>query len=640
VVKRTILNIIIIITGMQLYGQDLFYNDTIPINEVVIRKKIIDPDPPGYKRSSIDSSAISHFSNGSLSELLGRRSLIFVKSYGMGGSATPSFRGTGAGQTQVTWNDIRINNPMLGQSDLSLIPAGFADDVSIYYGGASMTVNSGGIGGTINLETKPSWERKTIFTVIPGLGSFGQYTGLAKLTTGNSNFQSATKAFYGSAENDFRYLNSSAGKEPVWETRKNNQIRQRGFIQELYFRKLKNVTSARIWYQSADRNLPASILSQQVNSGEKQFDESLRVLLNYDMSGMVNNYFLSGALVSDRLNYRNDLASIDSRNLSNTLQFKAGFERHIAEYTKVRMSINEDLSMVRSNNYADVKERNTLSLTASMERKGYDRVSGLILVRESYDRNTLLVPDFSAGLQVKLSDMKDYYLKANISRNSKIPSMNDLFWMPGGNPELRNEYAFTSELGFEMKQEIRQGLSLRYNVSYFFNSIKDMILWHPGKFAYWTADNIQNVNSKGIESTLAVDFVHNKFRSSLNAVYGYTKATGRNQDNVYENNSRKQLMYIPEHQLKAVLAMNYLNIYYSWESELTGKRYITADNSGYLPAYFLNNVTAGFRLKIRENPMNLNFSIDNLFDINYQTIVYYPLPGRSFSLKLIFQIIK
>ena len=78
----------------------------------------------------------------------------------------------------------------------------------------------------------------------------------------------------------------------------------------------------------------------------------------------------------------------------------------------------------------------------------------MILIREIFDNNTFLIPDFSAGLQFRLVDEKEYFLKANISRNSKIPTMNDMFWVPGGNPDLKNEYAFIYELTYEMKQKI------------------------------------------------------------------------------------------------------------------------------------------------------------------------------------------
>jgi vitamin B12 transporter len=73
---------------------------------------------------------------------------------------------------------------------------------------------------------------------------------------------------------------------------------------------------------------------------------------------------------------------------------------------------------------------------------------------------------------------------------------------------------------------------------------------------------------------------------------------------------------------------------------MTGKRYLTVDNSDYLPGYMLNNIITGFRLKMKGNTFDLNFQIDNIFDVNYQTIAFYPLPGRSYSLKLLIQILK
>ena len=60
---------------------------------------------------------------------------------------------------------------MVGQMDLSLIPAGFIDDISIYYGGGSMSITSGGFGGVIDLETNPDWDDKELFSINPAIGS-------------------------------------------------------------------------------------------------------------------------------------------------------------------------------------------------------------------------------------------------------------------------------------------------------------------------------------------------------------------------------------------------------------------------------------------------------------------------------------
>ena len=65
-----------------------------------------------------------------------------------------------------------------------------------------------------------------------------------------------------------------------------------------------------------------------------------------------------------------------------------------------------------------------------------------------------------------------------------------------------------------------------------------------------------------------------------------------------------------------------------------------ADNSKYLPGYLINNFTTGIKVPVKASFIDLNINIDNIFNIDYQSIAYYPLPGRSYSLKILVQIIK
>ncbi len=276
-------------------------SDTVKIKEVIITRKQISSEQPGYKFFTIDSSLLNGYSHCFLNDLLRDATPLFIKEYGAGLTATSSFRGTSAGHTQVTWNGININDPMLGQTDFSLIPAGMIDNVMVSFGGASMDLGSGAIGGIINLGNEPSWRKETIIDVAPGAGSFGRYSGLLKVSTGSDIFQSVTKAFVNSAENDFRYLDEEAAV-PEWKNREHNQLIQKSFMQELYFRKSKNVLSARFWYQSASRNLPGSILYGY--SGEKQSDESLRTLLSYDAIKGNKELFASGAWMRTDMLYK------------------------------------------------------------------------------------------------------------------------------------------------------------------------------------------------------------------------------------------------------------------------------------------------------------------------------------------------
>lgn len=633
--------VILILFSISLKAQMSYENDTIKISEVIITSKNVPSDLIGYKNITIDSSVISNFSHETLAELLVKSSTIFIKSYGLGGSATPSFRGTGASHTQLQWNNIIINNPMLGQPDLSLIPAGLIDAIDIYHGGSSVAAGVGGIGGMINLTTKPSWRNNTIVSLNPGIGSFGQYSGLVKVITGNLNFQSVTKAYIQYAENNFSYLNSVSSSDPVWEVRKNSQTFLKGFLQELYYRKTRNVLSARIWYQSADRNLPSSMLIQQPDKNEKQVDESIRTIINYEGYNGMTEYFLTGSFSVSRLDYSNKLASIDSRNLSEMIILKAGLVNMPGKFVRTKVTIDNENTLVKSENYDDNRAgRNVASVTVSAEVNGSGRLGATFLFRETIHNNLFLIPDFSSGLQLRITDTRDYYFKANYSRNSKLPSMNDLFWAPGGNPSLVNESANMFEFIYEMNHNISPPLLLKFDLSFYLNRINNMIQWRPGNYAYWVADNVKNVTTSGLESALSFSYNLNKVSSSLNLTYTYSKATTTDSDITNDGSVGKQLIYVPENQANATLRFSYLNFYSDWISGLTGKRFTAVDNTSYLPGYVINSLTAGYAINHRNNKYNVGLTVDNIFNANYETMAYYPQPGRSFSLKLLIQFVK
>ena len=101
----------------------------------------------GVQRTELDTLVLRENITASLADALATGSTIFIKSYGRATLATASFRGTAPSHTQVTWNDMKVNSPMLGQVDFSLIPAYFIDDATIYHGASSVGVTGGGLVG-------------------------------------------------------------------------------------------------------------------------------------------------------------------------------------------------------------------------------------------------------------------------------------------------------------------------------------------------------------------------------------------------------------------------------------------------------------------------------------------------------------
>ncbi len=620
-----ILLFVLFIIPCHLDGQLSAGSDTVRIKEVIITRKQISSGQPGYKFFVIDSGRMNGYSHYFLNDLLRDATPLYIKEYGAGLTATSSFRGTSAGHTQVAWNGININDPMLGQTDFSLIPAGMIDNVMVSFGGASMDLGSGAIGGIINLGNVPSWRRETVIYVAPGAGSFGRYTGLVKVSTGSDKFQSVTKAFMNTAENDFRYLDGELAV-PEWKNREHNQLTQNSFMQELYFRKSKNVLSARLWYQSASRNLPGSVLYGYL--GEKQSDESLRTMLNYDAIKGKKEFFATGAWMNTGMRYASIYDTIGSKNKVNTMILKGGMGFPLDESTDLKIVFNNELNIVESNYYSGDVDHNNASLTLSAERKKGRWFGAALLVRETLDDKSFLVPDFAAGFEIRTIKGEEHYLKLNVSRNSKIPSLNDRFWNPGGNPDLKNEYAYSVEAGYKLDNYIGSSLKTGAELNYFNNYIRNMIQWYPESDFIWIAGNIGSANTSGIESSFSVSYLKNKFSFDMNGGYAFTRA----RDKSSKETADKQMIYIPKHQATGTLRVSFGNVYSVWMTNFTGRTYTSSDNTRSLDSYTINSLSGGYKLQFREHFADIRLKIENIFNVTYQTIAYYPQPGRSYFL--------
>ncbi|NSW95626.1 MAG: TonB-dependent receptor, partial [Bacteroidales bacterium] len=448
-------------------------NDTVLIKGVVISGRAKDAALAGFKKIKLDSLDIKECLTSSVADILSVNTTIFVKSFGPGTSSTSSSRGTGANHTLIAWNGIKINNPMLGQSDLSLLPSGLMDEVHIYQGGGSMELQSGGLGSAVNLLTMPEWNRKTNVSIGTSAGTYGRLNLLAKLSTGSKNFHSITRLFSAYSKNNFLYSDPYTVSEKNWLRRENSQMRQNVFIQELYFRKPQHQFSAKLWYQKADRNIPVPVIVSQLRPGEKQTDESVRALFNYDYYPGAENLNLCLAILSDRLDYSNPPASIDSRNKMITGVFKGSLTAPLTVKTKAKIQIENNLNAVKSNNYETQKINNILEIAFIAETFFSERINTSVLLREIVTNKKMLIPDFSAGIQLKTDNKNASFLKANFSRNSRIPSLNDMFWLPGGNPDLKNEYGTTLEIGWETSGKKFSYLSYNFDITLFRSFIRE-----------------------------------------------------------------------------------------------------------------------------------------------------------------------
>ena len=92
-------------------------------------------------------------SSTSMAELLQSHSDVYIKSYGLGSIATLSIRGSSSNQNLLLWNEVPVDNPMLGLSDISLIQNGALKNASLLKSSSEDDSHFETIGAIVKIET-------------------------------------------------------------------------------------------------------------------------------------------------------------------------------------------------------------------------------------------------------------------------------------------------------------------------------------------------------------------------------------------------------------------------------------------------------------------------------------------------------
>jgi iron complex outermembrane receptor protein len=243
----------------------------------------------------------------------------------------------------------------------------------------------------------------------------------------------------------------------------------------------------------------------------------------------------------------------------------------------------------------------------------------------------------SVGGKIQLLKKEQLYFKANAGINYHYPSLNDLYWNPGGNDSLKSEKAEMTEAGFSYTKNTGN-TEITLDVVGFYNYVSNWIIWLPTEYSYWSPTNLKEVENKGIEATLSINSTFSKLTIKHNANYAYTASTNiktpsvpaRAGNNESDNSINKQLIYVPFHKFNYTLSAAYkkTSIYYNYS--YTGLRFISTDNNWYMPEYFIHNASISQKINIKKLALTGSFKVNNLLNQDYQSMAYRAMPGRNF----------
>ena len=627
----------------------------------------------GVQQTKFDTVALKENISLSMADVLTFNSSIFVKNYGRATLSTVAFRGTSPSHTQVSWNGMKINNPMLGMTDFSMIPSYFIDDASLLHGTSSVNETGGGLGGAVKLSTKPANADGFGLQYVQGAGSFKTFDEFLRLTYGNQRWQTSTRVVFSSSPNDYKYRNHDK-KENIYdenmniidqyypiERNRSGAFKDFHLLQEVYYNTGKGDRfGVNAWYIHSNREL-AMLTVDYGNETEfenRQREHTFRSVLSWDhicdswKLGAKAGYIYTWMAYDYKRDVGNgNMAHMTrSRSRINTFYGQVDGEYYIGKKWLFTANLSlhqhivesEDKNIIRQDgNKAIVgyrKGRPELSGSVSAKWRPIDRLGLSLVIREEMFGTewTPIIPAFF--IDGVLSEKGNIVAKASISRNYRFPTLNDLYFLPGGNPDLKNESGWTYDAGLSFAIGKEGVYSLSGSASWFESFIKDWIIWLPTTKGFFSPDNIKDVHAYGIELKADLDVALSKeWTLGMNGTFSWTPSINVGEPRTPADQSvGKQLPYVPELSSSIVGRLSWRKWTFLYKWCYYSERYTMSSNdislTGKLPEYFMSNISLEKVLPFYWADLSLKGTINNLFNEEYLSVLSRPMPGINFEI--------
>ncbi len=610
--------------------------DTIMLQSVEIKAvAIMSNELETTMGRRMDTSVINRLSSVPMSQLLIQHSPVFIKTYGPGGIATASFRGTTASHTLVLWNGFQLNAPSLGQVDFSTIPVFMTDQISLKWGSGTST-NNGGLGGVVSISNDEYFCKGLIVNLKQIYGSFNTLGSYATLGYSWANHLLRVKAYRASSDNDFTYNN--IGVIPHQKMKqKNADYTDYGVMPEYQWRFGNSLITIVSWNQKSHRNCPQIMPNvgndNTVEYTDNDFSRNYISFKNYWNTGKIevkSSYFFENQhyVLNTFTDIGTPVTTTDSKNTANVFHQIADVEQNLFRSWKINAKIQWDHEQVKSNDYDGVKKRDVFSTYAALNGNVLRNIGLRATLRNDIVDGKSVGFFPTATVSYSFAYLNGLKISAGYSHNYRNPSLNDLYWNPGGNPDLRPEDGRTVDGNLNFTREFER-LSVESQVGAYYSQVSDWIQWKPTSYRYWVPENVSTVTAYGAEIHLKLNYKLERWNFSVSGNYVYSHTTDEND---------KQLIYIPLHHANAFADVSWRGWSLSYTLEYTGERKTSMnDNEFYgfrLMPYALHHVSVGKHFW----KLDIELKINNLTDEDYQAILWRAMPGRSYEVSLNFKL--
>jgi len=649
------LGLIIIFSAHFLKAQDITQIDTVFITATRFESNIyLLP----VSSILITKSDISKKSISDVPSVLSGEAGIDVRNYSLiNGASAISLFGSTSQQVLVLLDGLPINSPSIGIPDLGLFPVHNLSRIEIVKGPTSSLYGANALGGVINLITQNPFDiaRQPEYDVGINYGAYQTSQFNLSLKNRMRNFGSVLDVHHiktnGLRTNDDA-LTQGIGLVSGYSLSQFNHIRLdlRYETKEIGAPGPKPALSQKPLYGDStvtsryDRQWDTLYLIKA--SGNWQIKPNWDINLNSHYTNNNTNYLwvdawsVDTSIYHDQYNTKTIIGNLTSRySLEKESGVVLGIDyehNNFSAYT----SYPPDTFWNPYNNKIGIYSELIKKLTKSLS----------LTTNLRFDWNSDFGTFISPSIGITEFITPSIKIRTHIGRAFRAPTLNDLYWPPYGNPDIKPEIGNAFQLGFDFVPNS----ILSFSSTIFARSTKNLIAWSPDSAGFWRPSNVDSASISGIEMIGKIKIIDGiSFQCSGTAQNPYQIRKEKIYDDwisgITEFNYRKRKQAnIPSITFSSSLNIENdlgtkINIY----GRYSGIRYNYYPSYNYdsfpkvivtmqtkkLPAYFILSLHISQKLS---NIINLKLNIENLYDTQYSeqfgnTIIDrdYLRPGRN-----------
>lgn len=216
----------------------------------------------------------------------------------------------------------------------------------------------------------------------------------------------------------------------------------------------------------------------------------------------------------------------------------------------------------------------------------------------------------------------------------RMPTFNDLYYNFIGNIDLKPEDAQLYNIGITYSKAFNNW-GVESSIDGYFNTVKNKIVAIPTKDLFnWSMQNIGAAEIKGIDLNMLVYYESNNWKLNISTNHNFNSSVDiTNQNSI---TYLDQIPYTPFYTSSSSTSVDYKSYSLSINVLYTGYRYSLNENiyANYLEPFTAMNIGVAKGFTFEKSKLKASLRVMNLFNVNYQVVRSFPMPGRYWQFKI------